>query len=276
MSFDPGIPLGAAISNQELCQIFGCSPYGGMRRSKATNSLVVVSNRIESIYEDRWDGATLHYTGMGQKGDQDIAAAQNKTLAESHQNGIEAFLFEVLQPNAYTYRGRAALAGRPYRAMQPDVDGLARQVWIFPLQVLSEAAESSPDKASLDALFERKGRLARRLSDAEITARAEGAEGVPGQRSVATKQYERSAWVAEYAKRRARGVCELCGNPAPFSDRDGVPYLETHHVVWLARGGEDSTLNTVALCPNCHRKMHVVDGKEDRERLLALTQATRQ
>jgi 5-methylcytosine-specific restriction protein A len=32
-----------------------------------------------------------------------------------------------------------------------------------------------------------------------------------------------------------------------------------HHVTPLSGGGEDTTGNTVALCPNCHRKMHVLN-----------------
>ncbi|MEW8959821.1 HNH endonuclease [Neomoorella humiferrea] len=31
--------------------------------------------------------------------------------------------------------------------------------------------------------------------------------------------------------------------------------------------GEDTINNTVALCPNCHRRMHVLDLAADRERL---------
>lgn len=46
-------------------------------------------------------------------------------------------------------------------------------------------------------------------------------------------------------------------------NKQGEPYLETHHIVWLARGGEDSIENTVALCPNCHKKMHVLDLPTD-------------
>ena len=40
-----------------------------------------------------------------------------------------------------------------------------------------------------------------------------------------------------------------------------------HHIVWLSNGGEDSTDNTVALCPNCHRKMHILDDPADVEKL---------
>ena len=73
--------------------------------------------------------------------------------------------------------------------------------------------------------------------------------------------------VVRVTKERARGICELCGNPAPFVDRNGKPYLETHHVIWLSRGGADSTDNTVALCPNCHTQIHVLDNLEDVNKL---------
>ena len=50
---------------------------------------------------------------------------------------------------------------------------------------------------------------------------------------------------------------------APFSRADGDPYLETRHVVWLAQGGSDTVENTVALCPNRHRKTHVLKLEAD-------------
>lgn len=70
---------------------------------------------------------------------------------------------------------------------------------------------------------------------------------------------ERSGKVAAYVKERANGVCQLCGKPAPFYNKTGEPFLECHHVVWIAKGGSDEPSNAVALCPNCHRKMHVLD-----------------
>jgi 5-methylcytosine-specific restriction enzyme A len=54
----------------------------------------------------------------------------------------------------------------------------------------------------------------------------------------------------------------------PFIHKQ-IPYLECHHVIGLAVGGDDTIDNTVALCPNCYRRMHVVDAKEDRQDLLA-------
>lgn len=77
------------------------------------------------------------------------------------------------------------------------------------------------------------------------------------------KQYERSKSVSEHTKQRANGYCELCRKRAPFLDKNGEPYLEIHHIKWLSDGGADSIQNTVALCPNCHRKMHNVPEEAD-------------
>ncbi len=80
-------------------------------------------------------------------------------------------------------------------------------------------------------------------------------------------QTNRDEYIKKYTKVRAKGKCQLCGYDAPFIDRKGNPYLESHHIVWISRGGEDSVDNTVALCPNCHKKMHALDDKNDIEYL---------
>ena len=85
------------------------------------------------------------------------------------------------------------------------------------------------------------------------------------------RHYVRDSYISEYAKRRANGKCQLCGQNAPFNDKKGNPYLESHHIVWLSKGGMDSIENTVALCPNCHRKMHVLSKAEDILFLQSLT-----
>lgn len=81
-------------------------------------------------------------------------------------------------------------------------------------------------------------------------------------------QFVRDQYVVEYAKQLANGICQLCDQIAPFSDKSGSPYLETHHVIWLARGGEDTIENTVALCQNCHKRMHIFDLEEDKVKLI--------
>jgi|GEM_PF-1852579 len=76
-------------------------------------------------------------------------------------------------------------------------------------------------------------------------------------------KYDRNGYVAAYALKRANGLCQLCGNSAPFIRNNGSPYLEVHHIQWLSRDGPDNIENTVALCPNCHRKMHILGLQDD-------------
>jgi 5-methylcytosine-specific restriction protein A len=91
--------------------------------------------------------------------------------------------------------------------------------------------------------------------------------GKPGKSHVSTTVYHRDPVIAATVKKRANGLCDLCGRPAPFNRANGLPYLEEHHLVRLADGGDDSIGNAVALCPNCHRKMHVVNDENDTETL---------
>ena len=94
--------------------------------------------------------------------------------------------------------------------------------------------------------------------------------GSGGRRSVTSSTFIRSAEVIKETRKRANGKCQFCNQPAPFVDEKGNPYLEVHHIIWLSRGGEDSTANTAALCPNCHTRMHILDRPEDVEMLIRI------
>ena len=89
----------------------------------------------------------------------------------------------------------------------------------------------------------------------------------PEVEEITIKRVKSNVYVHLYVKQVARGKCELCERPAPFRDSKGEPFLETHHVVRLSQGGADTIDNTVALCPNCHRKMHVVADPKDIKKL---------
>lgn len=71
----------------------------------------------------------------------------------------------------------------------------------------------------------------------------------PEKKKTVTTYYQRSKDIADQAKERAHGHCELCGCEAPFMDKKGNPFLEAHHIIWLMRGGSDSVDNVAALCP---------------------------
>lgn len=71
--------------------------------------------------------------------------------------------------------------------------------------------------------------------------------------------YNRSNKIKQDTLERANGICELCNEEAPFFTKERKPFLEVHHIIALSNEGVDDMSNTVALCPNCHRKMHYGD-----------------
>lgn len=96
---------------------------------------------------------------------------------------------------------------------------------------------------------------ARDRSEARLARLAE-ADRRPTATMTLRQEFVRNPDVIAEVQARAESNCEHCGAPAPFLRRDGRPYLEVHHRIPLAEGGEDTVENAVALCPNCHREAH--------------------
>lgn len=241
-----------------------------MRRSHKTNTLILVSNHIKSIYEDQWINDVFHYTGEGTTGDQSLDFQQNKTLRDSGSNGIDVHLFEVFRLKQYTYRGRVRLVDKPYQSTQLDQNGTSRNVWIFPLEIVGTAAPIAEE--DLEHANQQRAIKVKSLTDEELLARIQNISPVAGTVEVKSQRRQRNHYVVEMDKRRANGVCQLCKNPAPFARVDGTPFLEVHHIIALSDGGEDSLENTVALCPNCHRKVHALGLEEYKQALLTIAQ----
>lgn len=126
------------INNNRLSKIFKCSTQGGMRRSHKTSTLVLVAKRNNEIYTDSWKQNILHYTGMGQVGDQKLNGNQNITLFESNTNNVNLHLFEVHKANEYIYKGKVELAGNPYQTTENDINNNKRSVWKFPLRLIGK------------------------------------------------------------------------------------------------------------------------------------------
>lgn len=94
-------------------------------------------------------------------------------------------------------------------------------------------------------------------SAAKRQARLAVASKTPTKITVTSTAFVRNADVVAEVLLRAQGTCEWCGHAAPFARKsNGAPYLEVHHKVPLADGGDDTVDNAEALCPNCHRKRH--------------------
>lgn len=52
MNFNPELRFGEIISNNKIVSIFKCGNMGGMRRSHATNSLILIMDHTKSFYKD--------------------------------------------------------------------------------------------------------------------------------------------------------------------------------------------------------------------------------
>ena len=144
MAFNPGLSIGQILKNADIVEKFKCGNMGGMRRSKTTDTLVIVSDYTKGIYHDKWIGGVLHYTGMGKNGDQDINWAQNATLAGCGHNGVDVHLFEVIDAGEYIYCGRIELVDKPYTETQPGEDGNPRKVWMFPIRPVPDNDVKKP------------------------------------------------------------------------------------------------------------------------------------
>jgi len=94
-------------------------------------------------------------------------------------------------------------------------------------------------------------------SSQERQKRLFSAEIFPQKTKIITMAYIRNPDVIAEVLTRAKGTCEARRCVAPFNRAsNGTPYLEVHHKVRLADGGEDTIENAIALCPNCHREKH--------------------
>ena len=269
---EAGLEIGREYTNAEISQLFRGNEQRGMKKSNSYNALVLLSDHeSDNIYDDYWYGNILYYTGMGIVGNQRLDFYENKTLNESNENGVTVYLFEGFEHHGYVYRGIVRLAGTPFQKEERDKSGSIRKVWKFPLELCSK--QSYLEQKLIDEEQAYKRAVAQRMSTTALRKKAKDASqySKSSTREVISQVHERNELIREYSLRRADGVCELCHQDAPFKVKD-VPYLESHHIKWLSKGGEDSISNTAAVCPNCHKRLHMLDDPANIETLVATVQ----
>lgn len=276
MKYDPGIKIGDKISNHELRTIFQCANMGGMRRSKATGTLVIISDNTKGLYKDRWENEVLHYVGMGKVGDQVLSGNQNSTLYDSDTNGVEIHLFEVKTPKVYEYCGVVKLVDKPYEMPQLDENKNMRKVWVFPVAQVKEPQAISPEVARVNQLEDED--LLEDLchlepdeidSDSMHTPTPKEKQPPIFINNIAVHRRDRqTAWRALVS---AKHLCEIDNRHNSFIRKKiRVCYMEPHHLIPLAYAAEfdvslDVEENIVSLCSNCHNQLHY---GEDYEMLL--------
>ncbi|WP_289043555.1 HNH endonuclease signature motif containing protein [uncultured Aliiroseovarius sp.] len=134
-----------------------------------------------------------------------------------------------------------------------DFDATSAKRWLENLGFYVHDSRLEPDSDVLQNAIS----VSRDGSPEARQARLRNAPTVAKETLVLVQRFERNPDVVAERLHIADGVCDQCASPAPFRRaKDGQPYLEVHHVLPLADGGEDTVENTRALCPNCHRKAH--------------------
>jgi len=278
---EPGPPLdfsvGEIYRRRDIHKSFNGQRQGGISTPKGIPFIFLFTGDSghQYGYHDgfREDG-TYWYTGEGQKGPMKMQRG-NRAILEHEQNSRELLLFEEVDRGLVRFVGRARYLGH-HKQVAPDGKGEPRQAIVFELEI-EEAAEGSPigpepvaKKSKLSNLMSRSLEELRRLALQKAGAAASKQER---RRNVRL----RSLYVKAYVLKRAGGICEGCGSPAPFLRESGEPYLEPHHILRLADEGPDDPKWTAALCPNCHRRVHHgADGQDFNNQLATLTASIEQ
>jgi RNA-directed DNA polymerase len=61
----------------------------------------------------------------------------------------------------------------------------------------------------------------------------------------------------EYLWKKQKGRCMACGQPLRLAEED----CQIHHRIWRSRGGQDTSDNMKLFHANCHRQIHVQEGR---------------
>lgn len=136
-------------------------------------------------------------------------------------------------------------------------NGVSREVDTKPFAPINQNNVANNTSDEISEAFERDVAEALARTSLERQQRLKNAPKKPTLITVSTKAYLRNPDVVAEALLRAGGRCESCGALAPFTKAsNGQPYLEVHHIQPLADDGEDTVINAISLCPNCHRREH--------------------
>ncbi len=229
--------------------------YEDFLRAFSNGALLTNTERtqLRLHYQQPDHAATFTHLGrlMGEKYHQGVSR-RNVCMAQKITRflGIDPPKREDGSPQWWTFLVYAEKVG-PYWRIQlraEVVSALSQVDWIQDLSLLESVLHAELQeqvaRAYGDPPRTRRDRLAR-------------ASRKPSVVQVTRTEFRRNGDVVVEVMLRANGVCEACGNRAPFVRiSDGTPYLEIHHVLPLANNGDDTIENAVALCPNCHRRAH--------------------
>ncbi len=210
--------------------------------------------------EDELRGAVNAYIKMRElevRGESFTKKDIYNSLAREFGRSVKAFEYRMQNiSHVYSLQGRRWISGlRPAKNVGP------RNLRIIEQLISDAEGQQFPESVVFEAEVQSK-------LDTPDMDEPLGFES-PERTTQEVTSFKRDPKVVAWVLREAKGHCECCDNPSPFTKEDGTPYLEVHHVQRLCDGGPDTTSNAAALCPNCHREMHY--GKRKQELATKLT-----
>lgn len=258
--------VGETYSRWLIHDVFKGERYKGIAKPSDYPFIIIVTSESGSDYgymDEFLDDDTFLYSGEGPEGDMKMKDG-NKALRDHKQNGKAIHLFEDTDlPWIVTYVGEFEYDGHQIDTLA-DADGQMREAIRFRLVASGGTDVNIGDQTlrsmSAEELFQKGKQSSPRPSTTTTTTTNSLSEG---------KRRKRSQVVREFALETADGICQGCGEPAPFKNKQGQPFLEVHHLKRLTDGGPDDPENVIALCPNCHRRRHEGrDGNEFNQKLV--------
>jgi predicted HNH restriction endonuclease len=246
-----------------LTKTFGNSKFVGFSRlsideyknlRENTRLVGILSDNCKSLAKDKRDGklteremAKKYSAFSGRETNKAIEKALNKKFIKNKALSDELIVW-----------GNKLLGEDVFKGINQDKDK-DKDKWKF-ICLDNEQIESDDfdedEEIELDDDFEKQ--VEKSLKDKKgRDKRLKNAPKKPEKTQSTITIYKRNPDVVAAVLERAKGYCEECEEPAPFNRAsDNSPYLEVHHKIQLAKGGDDTVENAIALCPNCHRKAH--------------------
>jgi 5-methylcytosine-specific restriction protein A len=249
---------GQVYRRRDLHDRYGGQQQGGISTPSRHNLIFLFTGDAgqQHGYHDQWSADEIFlYTGEGQKGDMQYVSG-NRAIRDHARDGKDLHLFKQDRKAYVRYIGQMVCTGAHYENA-PDTDDVLRKAIVFELTPIEEfnQLQEAKDPELLSLAQESLATLRQKALDQSVDA--------------VTPQERKSVWrrrstaIRIYVLKRASGNCEGCHATAPFKRPDGEPYLEPHHIRRLSDGGPDHPRWVIALCPNCHRRVHHAHDASD-------------
>lgn len=197
--------------------------------------------------------AVVAYIEMREKdlsGERLVKKKVYESLGKRYGRSAKAFEYRM-QNISYVY---SVMGRRWVRGLKP-----AKNVGANILPIIEELINENEGFVS-NSVVKFEGQVSK-LREEKVLSIPKG-NAAPDKKMGQSVTFNRNPEVVAWVLKNSNGFCEGCKCPAPFKKPDGQFYLEVHHMRRLADGGSDTITNALAVCPNCHRRLHYSDDKE--------------